>query len=95
MQFQFVEFVEEEKMYLVFDSSLVALTWIRLSSRLSKAHNVIKHQPSFCKRFCESAFLIIHTRKSLTMSLNRAENWIRYLRATAREGIWLQGHLKD
>ena len=95
MQFQFVEFIEPEKIYLVFDSSLVALTWIRLSSRLSKAHNVIKEQPSFCKKFCESAFLIIHTRKSLTMNSNRAGNWIRYLRATTTRGIWLQGHLKD
>ena len=95
MQFQFVGFIEPEKMYLVSDSSLVALTWIRLSSCLNKAHNVIKHQPSFCKKFCESAFLTIRTRKSLTMSLNREGNWIRYLRATTREGIWLQGHLKD
>ena len=95
MQFQFLEFIEPQKMYLVFDSSLVALSWIRLTLRLSKAHNMIKDESFFCKKFCESAFLIIHTRKSLAMSLNREGNWIRYLRATAREGIWLQEDRKN
>ena len=94
MKFQFVQFINPNKIYLVFDSSLGALSWIRLSLRMSEAHNVIKDESFFRKKFCESAVLIIHTRKSLAMSLNREGNWIQYLRATTRQGIWLQEHRK-